>query len=72
MTEDSKIFSKKFSNQTIKPNLMLLVPGMNTGLSTIWLHMLSNQMEDSYGHAKITMVTFSQMLLPKVMVHLGS
>jgi len=72
MMEDSRIFSKLFTNLTIKLNSMLWEPGMSIDSLMIWLHMLSSLMVDSYGHARIMMVMFNQMLLPKVMVHLVS
>ena len=71
MTEDSRIFFKKSTNQTIKNNLMPSTSGMNIDLLMIWSHMPSNLMEDSFGLAKITMVTCSLMLSRKVTAHLG-
>ena len=70
MTEDSRIFSKKFMRETIKHNLRLLDFGMNIDLLMIWLLTQLNLTEDLCGLVKIMMVMFNQILLLKVMVHL--
>ena len=59
--EDSKIFSKKYTNPLIRRTLRPRICGMNTDLLMIWLPMPLSQMEDLYGLAKTMMVMFNQI-----------
>jgi len=70
--EDSRISLRKFIRALIRHNLKVLSYGMNTDLSMTWSPKLLNQMEDSYGHVRITMEMSNQISLPKVMDHLDS
>ena len=63
--EDSRIFLKRYIKQAILKNSKLRVSGMNTDLLMIWLLIVSNQVVDLYGPAKITMVTYNLISLLK-------
>lgn len=65
MTEDSKIFSKKFMRKTMPQNSKNSESGMNIDLSMIWSLKWLNLMEDLFGPVKITMVMSNLIFLPK-------
>jgi hypothetical protein len=67
MMEDSKIFSNKSMSLTIKNGLRPTDCGTSIDLSMIWLLMLSNLMEVSYGLAKTMMEMSNLISLLKVM-----
>jgi len=67
MMEDSKISSKLSIKVITNLNSKRKVSGMNTDLLMIWLHMLSNPMEDLYGPARTMMEMSNQILLLKAM-----
>ena len=59
MMEDLKTFFKKSLKKHIKVNSKFLKFGMSIDLLMIWLLIALKAKEDSYGLAKITMVTFN-------------
>jgi len=69
MMADSRISSRASMRATILPSLRKRVFGMNIDSLTIWLLMLSNQMEDLFGPARTMMVTFNLILLLRAMDH---
>ena len=63
--EDSRIFLRKSIKRIMLKNSRRRTFGMNIDSLMIWLLMLLNQMVDSYGLARTTMVMFNPISLLK-------